>query len=121
MPPLMIYGANGYTGRMAAEHADAAGLPLVLAGRSAEPLARLANELDVEHRTFDLSNRDAIDAALAGVSVLLNCAGPFMRTAEPVMRACMRVGVHYLDIAAELDSYRLAEEWDEEAKAAGRS
>jgi short subunit dehydrogenase-like uncharacterized protein len=119
MPKVMIYGATGYTGRMAAEHANAAGLPLVLAGRSAQPLASLANELDVEHRAFDLSNRDAIDAALAGVSVLLNCAGPFMRTAEPLMRACLRAGVHYLDISAELDSYRLAEEWDEAATAAG--
>lgn len=119
MPQMMIYGATGYTGRMAAEHANAAGIPLVLAGRSAKPLASLADELEVEHRTFGLSDRDAIDAALAGVSVLLNCAGPFHRSAEPLMHACLRSSVHYLDIAAELDSYRLAEELDEAAKMAG--
>lgn len=33
MNTLMIYGAAGYTGGMAAEHAASAGLNLVLAGR----------------------------------------------------------------------------------------
>lgn len=42
-----------------------------------------------------------------------------MHTADPVMRAALRNGVHYLDIAAELDSYRLAEMLDAEARAAG--
>lgn len=37
MKTLMIYGANGYTGRMAAEHAKKLGLELVIAGRSTEP------------------------------------------------------------------------------------
>jgi short subunit dehydrogenase-like uncharacterized protein len=53
------------------------------------------------------------------VTVLLNCAGPFASTAEVLMRACIRNGVHYLDVAAELDSYRLAEALDAEAKTAG--
>jgi len=115
----MIYGANGYTGRMAAEHAAAAGLHPVLAGRDGPRLAALAGELGVEHRAFALDDADAVDAALAGVSVVLNCAGPFMRTAQPVMAAAIRSGVHYLDTAAELDSYHLAETLDEEARAAG--
>jgi short subunit dehydrogenase-like uncharacterized protein len=34
------------------------------------------------------------------------------------MRACIRNGVHYLDIAAELNSYNLAEQHGEEARAA---
>jgi short subunit dehydrogenase-like uncharacterized protein len=38
-----------------------------------------------------------------------------MLTAEPLMRACIAAGVHYLDIAAELDSYRLAEQLDQQA------
>ncbi len=43
------------------------------------------------------------------ISVLLNFAGPFAHTAEALMRACMRVGVDYLDITAEINVYRLAE------------
>jgi short subunit dehydrogenase-like uncharacterized protein len=119
MGRLMIYGATGYTGRMAAEHATAAGLNPVLAGRDAPRLATLAGELGIEHRPFTLDDPAAMDAALHGVSAVVNCAGPFMRTARPLMTAAIRSGVHYLDTAAELDSYHLAETLDEQARAAG--
>lgn len=119
MTKLMIYGATGYTGRMAAKYAKAAGTPVVLAGRTEESLSRLAAELGVEYRVFGLDEAAAIDKGLAYISVLLNCAGPFLRTAGALMRASLRNGVHYLDTAAELDSYRLAEDLDDEAKTAG--
>jgi short subunit dehydrogenase-like uncharacterized protein len=119
MTKLMIYGATGYTGRMAAKHANTAGTPLVLAGRSEATVAKLASELGVEFRVFGLDDNSVIDCGLADISVLLNCAGPFMRTADALLKASIRNGVHYLDTAAELDSYRLAEAIDDEAKAAG--
>ncbi|RWY76049.1 saccharopine dehydrogenase family protein [Rhizobium sp. WSM1325] len=119
MTKLMIYGATGYTGRMATEHAKAAGTPIVLAGRNQATLSKLSADLGAEYRVFGFDGADAIDDGLGGISVLLNCAGPFMRTADPLMKAAIRNGVHYLDTAAELDSYRLAEMLDEDAKAAG--
>ncbi|MBD9388519.1 saccharopine dehydrogenase NADP-binding domain-containing protein [Agrobacterium sp. AGB01] len=119
MTKLMIYGATGYTGRMAAEHAKAAGTPFVLAGRNEATLAKLAADLATEYRVFGLDSVDAIDDGLAGISVLLNCAGPFMRTADALMKKAICNGIHYLDTAAELDSYRLAEALNEDGKAAG--
>jgi short subunit dehydrogenase-like uncharacterized protein len=119
MNKLMIYGATGYTGRMAAERAAASGTPLVLAGRNASALVSLAASLGVDYRVFPLDDIAEIDRSLRGVGALLNCAGPFARTADVLMRACIRNGVHYLDVAAELDGYRLAEVLDVEAKAAG--
>ncbi|WP_197380606.1 saccharopine dehydrogenase family protein [Mycolicibacterium mengxianglii] len=119
MPTLMIYGATGYTGRLTAEHAAAAGLDLVLGGRDRTRLAALAHELQANHRTFDLANDDAIDTALSDITVVLNCAGPFMQTATPLMGAAIRSHTHYLDVAAELDSYHLAEELDSAARDAG--
>jgi short subunit dehydrogenase-like uncharacterized protein len=32
--------------------------------------------------------------SLAGVCVLLNCAGPFVKTAKRLMRACIEAGAH---------------------------
>lgn len=119
MKKLMIYGATGYTGRMAAEHASAAGTPLIVAGRSEATLASLAASLGVEYRVFALDDITVIDRSLGDVGVFLNCAGPFARTADVLMRAGIRNGVHYLDVAAELDGYRLAEVLDVEAQAAG--
>jgi short subunit dehydrogenase-like uncharacterized protein len=119
MKKLMIYGATGYTGRMAAERASASGTPLILAGRKEAALVLLAASLGVEYRVFPLEDISVIDRSLRGVGVLLNCAGPFARTADVLMRAGIRNGVHYLDVAAELDGYRLAEVLDVEARAAG--
>lgn len=119
MTKLMIYGATGYTGRMAARHAKAAGTPLVLAGRNDATLSTLSAELGVEYRVFGLDDAATIDAGLVGISVVLNCAGPFMRTANALMKTSIRNSIHYLDTAAELDSYRLAETLDDRAKAAG--
>jgi short subunit dehydrogenase-like uncharacterized protein len=116
---LMIYGAAGYTGRMAAQHAKAAGLDLIVAGRDPRALAEIAAPLDVASRVFALDDPGAVADALGGVLVLLNAAGPYLRTAHPLMRAAIAAGVHYLDFAAELDSYQLAEALDAEAQAAG--
>lgn len=116
MPTLLIYGASGYTGRLASHHAKTLGLDFIVAGRAGSTKVKsLALDLDVKHRLFDTTSPSQIDTAFEGVSVLLNCAGPFALTAEPLMLACIRNGVHYLDIAAELDSYKLAEKHDREA------
>ena len=119
MKKLMIYGATGYTGRMVAEHAKAAGTAVVLGGRSATPLAELAMKLGLEYRIFALDDDTVIDRALTDVAVVVNAAGPFMRTAKILIDAAIRNRVHYIDTAAELGSYRLSETLDAEATAAG--
>lgn len=117
MKTLMIYGATGYTGRMAAAHAKTAGLELVIAGRNAEQLAALAAQLDVAYRLF---NADAATAQnLVGIDVLLNFAGPFAHTAPGLIDACIAAGVDYLDITAEINVYRLAERLGAKAADAG--
>lgn len=104
----MIYGATGYTGCMAAEHAKALGLDLVIAGRTAEKLQSLAAQLDVPFRVF---KPDELAAhSLEGIAVLLNFAGPFVQTADALMQACIEAGVDYLDITAEINVYRRAEQ-----------
>ncbi|WP_269077683.1 saccharopine dehydrogenase family protein [Siccibacter colletis] len=115
----MIYGATGYTGAMIARHAQEAGLTIIIAGRDREKLAAMASELKVAFRAFSLNDPDTIDGALEDIDVLINCAGPFMHTARPLMSAAIRQKVHYLDVAAELDSYQLAEIFDDAAVAAG--
>lgn len=117
MNKLMIYGATGYTGRMAAEQAKAQGLDVVIAGRNGERLASLAAQLDVPFRVFTPDNPAA--ESLEGIGVLLNFAGPFARTADALMQASIKAGVDYLDITAEINVYRLAERLGAEAAEAG--
>ena len=109
MKTLLIYGAAGYTGRMIAAQATTAGLSIIVAGRKEPPLAALAESLDAGMRVFSLEDKSELSHQLEGVSVVLNCAGPFVGTAEPLMKACIAQGIHYLDITAEINVYRLAE------------
>ncbi len=52
----MIYGANGFTGRLVAREAVRRGLRPVLAGRSENSIKPLADELGLEFRLFELSD-----------------------------------------------------------------
>ncbi|KAI0535572.1 hypothetical protein GGR58DRAFT_437899 [Xylaria digitata] len=119
MGAFMIYGATGYTGRIASRHAVSLGLHFTLGGRSQGKLAELAGQLSTSYLAFDVDNPYATASALEGVKVLLNYAGPFRQTAEPLMIACVEKGVHYLDFSAELQSYQLAERLDEKAREHG--
>jgi short subunit dehydrogenase-like uncharacterized protein len=118
MGKVMIYGATGYTGGLTSERAKHTGLDFMLAGRTHSSLQSIAVTLDVPYRVFDLENSDLIDLSLDGITTLLNCAGPFARTAGPLIEACMRNGIHYLDTSAELGTYLFAERNDFKAKAA---
>lgn len=117
MKTLLIYGATGYTGRMAVERAKALGLNVEIAGRNVDRLAHLAAQLEIPYRVFAADAQAA--EALVGIDVLLSFAGPFAQTAEPLMRACMKAGVDYLDITAEINVYRLAERLGAQAAEAG--
>lgn len=116
---ILIYGAAGYTGKLISVRAQQAGLAFEVAGRNEAKVAALARELGVPFRIFGVENAAALRAGLEGVAAVLNCAGPFASTAQPMMEACIAGGVHYLDITAEFKVYALAEAWSERAASAG--
>jgi short subunit dehydrogenase-like uncharacterized protein len=118
-PRLLVYGANGYTGALIAREAVRRGLAPILAGRSAAPVAALATELRCDSRTASLDDSAALARLLQGVRVVLHCAGPFNATSAPMVEACLRTGVHYLDITGEIDVFEAVHARDAEARAAG--
>lgn len=116
---LLIYGANGYTGRLIVPVAIARGLRPILAGRDATALRSLAAEHGLEARPFALDDAATIDRALIGVSVVLHCAGPFSKTSRAMVDACLRAGAHYLDITGEIPVFEACAARDAEARARG--
>ena len=116
---LLVYGATGFVGGHIARTAVRSGLPTVLGGRDPFKLDPLAADLGAERHTFGLTGPPAIDRALEGVTVVLNCAGPFNYTAEPLASACLRAGVPYLDINGEIPVFEALQAKDAEAKARG--
>lgn len=115
----MLYGANGYTGCLIAEEAARRGMRPVLAGRNAREIEKLAQRLDLAFRIFELDQSGNVASQLSGMAAVLNCAGPFSRTAPALMEACLAAGVHYLDITGEIDVIETAAALDRRARESG--
>jgi len=116
---LMIYGANGYTGRLIAREAAKRGIKAIVAGRNRDDVAALSDELGMPQRVFPLDNPDTVSRSLDGVDVVLHCAGPFSRTAKPMLEACLARKAHYLDITGEIEVFALGHRAHDRAAAAG--
>ncbi|OUS06243.1 hypothetical protein A9Q96_09660 [Rhodobacterales bacterium 52_120_T64] len=106
MKSFMIYGANGYTGKLITEYALSRGLHPIVAGRSKSDINNLASQRNLEARVFSLGGN--ISAHLKGVGLVLNCAGPFSATARMMIDACVKSGVDYLDITGEIAVFEAA-------------
>jgi len=117
---FLLYGANGYTGKLIARMAAEYGLTPILAGRNLEVLNSMSSDLGLECRIASLDNATAMDSMMEGITVVLHAAGPFSQTAKPMIEACLRNGVHYLDITGEIGVYEMAKKkFSEEAKQKG--
>jgi short subunit dehydrogenase-like uncharacterized protein len=99
----LIYGVYGYTGRRIAEEAVARGLRPILAGRDAAQTHQWAERLGCPSRVFSLDDPAGVARNLEGLHAVLNCAGPFSRTAVPMIEGCLQAGAHYLDITGEIE------------------
>ena len=120
--PIAVYGATGYTGKLVAAELDRAGADFLLAGRNREKLDRVAAGLsrDVEVHAVALDDQAGLHALLEDCSTVIACAGPFHLHGEPVMRAAVETGTHYLDTTGEQPYMRLAwERYDRPASEAG--
>lgn len=118
MSRALLYGATGYTGRAIA-HTLAGELDLVLAGRNPDAVRAVAEPLGLPWRAFALDDPQALGAGLAGITVVLHAAGPFLSTAMPMLDACLASGAHYLDLGGEWRVIEALMARDAEARAAG--
>ncbi|MCC5638569.1 saccharopine dehydrogenase NADP-binding domain-containing protein [Nostoc sp. CHAB 5844] len=116
---VLLYGATGYAGKLIAETAKRQGVELILAGRNQSALMLEAEKLNFEFRVFSLDDSQAIAHSLQDVTVVLNCAGPFAKTARSLVDVCLQTQTHYLDIAGEVPEFQALEARDTEAKNAG--
>jgi short subunit dehydrogenase-like uncharacterized protein len=113
---FLLYGANGYTGRLVVQHAAEYGLQPILAGRNAIEIQAMSNEFGFPYRVFDLSDTMKLEEALREVTVVLNAAGPFADTADVMIEACIRTGTHYLDINGDIQVFETIKAYDKLAR-----
>ncbi|MEP7381560.1 MAG: saccharopine dehydrogenase NADP-binding domain-containing protein [Gemmatimonadota bacterium] len=116
---LLIYGANGYTGRLIVDECVRRGLRPIIAARRADALAELAEQYGLESRVFPLTSPDVLASNLDGVRVVLHAAGPFFRTSAAMVTACLVRQVHYLDVTGEIVVFEACKARDAEARSRG--
>ncbi|TDW22363.1 saccharopine dehydrogenase family protein [Kribbella kalugense] len=102
MNAVVVYGATGHTGRFVVEELLRRGLPTVVSGRN--PAALESTWGDLEIRPASVDDPRALDQALKNAAAVINCAGPFAVTADPVVDAAARAGIPYVDVAAEIEA-----------------
>lgn len=117
--PILIYGAAGYSGRLATRACLELGLRPVLAGRTEATVAAEAARQGLPHRVFDLQDAGRLDAGLAGMRAVLHMAGPYSQTGHLMAEACLRTGVHYLDITGETQVVESFARLDQRARERG--
>ena len=100
---FLLYGANGYTGRLILDAALEKGLLVTVAGRRREAIEPLAKERGLPFLVFGLDEAPRrLAERVAPFGALLLAAGPFSRTSAPALAACLAARVPYLDITGEI-------------------
>jgi short subunit dehydrogenase-like uncharacterized protein len=117
---VAVFGASGHTGRFVVEELLRRGLAPVAVGRRAEALEAAFSDGGVAIRTASVEDPETLDRAFEGAAAVINCAGPFLDTAEAVAAAALRAGAHYVDVSAEQPSAQAVfDRFDGPARAAG--
>jgi short subunit dehydrogenase-like uncharacterized protein len=118
---IAVFGAAGHTGRFVVAALLRRGFDAVAIGRDPAKLADLGDgDGRVEARVAVVGDAGSLDRALEGAAAVINCAGPFLDTAEPVIAAALRARIPYLDVSAEQPSVLAAfERFAAPARAAG--
>jgi len=118
---VAVYGASGHTGRFVVSELRRRGWKVVASGRDSKKLHMLGEtQPGLEIRLASLDDPRLLDEVLAGVLAVINCAGPFLDTAAPLISAALRALIHYLDVTAEQTVTLAAfERFSEPARAEG--
>lgn len=121
--PVVFIGAAGEMCRVAVvRFAAASDAPLVLADINLSALESLATNLPAGRastKKLDLFDHAALNDVVQGAALVVLGAGPYMRTSEPVLSACLEAKVPYLDFDDDVRSTQAALGLHERARKVG--
>ncbi len=113
---ILLYGANGYTGKLIARLAASYNLQPILAGRTEANIKPIADELQLPYRIIDLDNKTQLENALSEVKLVLHAAGPYVYTAKQMIEASLQTGTHYIDINGDIVVFEMLKTYGAVAK-----
>jgi len=107
---IVIYGATGSVGKLTARYLARSGLRIGVAGRSAQGLGALRQELpearDWPLIVVDTGEQDALRRLAGRTRVMISTVGPYATHGLAVVAACAAAGTDYVDLAAEVPFVR---------------
>ena len=115
--PIVIYGANGFSGRLIAEFLREYNIPFIAAGQSKARIQDIMNRVPgIETANYEVvqvsDSLEDLVKLFTGAKVVCNTVGPFIYRGPRVIEASLKAGCHYLDIAGEQAWIReVAEKW----------
>src|SRR6267143_2189480 len=117
-PVVAVFGATGHTGRFViAELLRREMTPIAIARKA---LSEAEFPENVVRRQATVDDAALLNQALHGAQAVINCAGPFIDTADAIASAAVRAGIHYVDVCAEqISASKTLEKFDEPARKAG--
>jgi len=121
MSKVLVHGATGFTGTLVCHELARLGVPFIAVGRNESKLHYLKATLpaSTEYRVATPSKPSTLDGLFEGVKVVINTVGPFGELGEPVVKAAIEQGIHYLDTTGEQSFMkRILDRYDEAAKEA---
>lgn len=118
---VAVLGAYGHTGRFVIAELQRRGWTPILCGRDPVRLDALSEAWpSLPRRRVSIDDPASLDRAFEGATAAINCAGPFLDTANAAIEAALRARIHYLDIAAEQAPVQAAfDRYDDAARTAG--
>ena len=123
---LIVYGGSGFTGKLVAEyiHANYPTRSWAMAGRSAEKLATVRDELGLPADTAlieaDAADPESLDALARRGGVIITTVGPYQLYGEALVAACAKHGTDYVDLSGEPPfMWDMIEKYDTQAKETG--
>ncbi len=117
--PVILYGANGFSGRLVAEFLREFNLPFIAAGRDRSRIQKVMEHVPgIETASYEIvetgGSVDELVELFSGAKVVCNTVGPFIYNGPRVIEASYKAGCHYLDISGEQAWLReVAEKWGE--------
>lgn len=116
---IVIFGASGFTGQFVVEElartvseGPGGNLKWAVAGRSKQKLEKVMEQAaavlskpelrtEVDIIVADVQEADSLAAMCKQAVIVLSCVGPYRFYGEPVVKACVENGAHYIDISGE--------------------
>jgi len=123
--PVVLYGASGFSGRLAAEYLREYNVPFIAAGRNGARIKEVMSQrpgietadyevVEVGHSVNELTK------LFTGAKVVCNTVGPCMYYGPAAIEAALNAGCHYLDIGGEQEwVFEASEKWGAKFAAKG--